>query len=401
MFLKILNFSIVSLGRDTFHLCPWSGSSGKSKIAEVICSFHWKESLDYQGIDSRHQCEKQLKCLKDEFGFDLYSALEYEFVLMEGKHVSSQKGKGENEGAERKKLQPVFRGTDICSTFEHKKVEEFHIEVHRRLLSAGIIGRTYQVELGDAQNEITLPPAFGVRAGDEAFMLKSCVKETAWDVDKHASFMSKPFADGESESLVTNSGHFNHSLWDEHHNNVFYDPQNEHGFSKYQSIFMVAHWWAGGIMRHARALCALVCPTANCYRRIVPGSWAPRKSGWALDRRDAFIRCKNESKSGTYFECRTPSGAANPYLVMAGIVAAGLDGLRNKVEPPPMGVSNEANSILLPKTLLEAVEEFERDTELNSMFGEEFTRWFCEGKRQTDCKVNTFEQERQKYWKLI
>ena len=59
-------------------------------------------------------------------------------------------------------------------------MEEFHIEVHRRLLSAGMIGRTYQVELGDAQNEITLPPAFGVRAGDEAFMLKSCVKETAW-----------------------------------------------------------------------------------------------------------------------------------------------------------------------------------------------------------------------------
>ncbi len=125
----------------------------------------------------------------------------------------------------------------------------------------------------------------------------------------HATFMSKPFKD----KLVTNSGHFNHSLWDSDKNNVMYDPSDATGFSQ------LAHWWAAGIMKHARALCALVCPTANCYKRIVPGSWAPRKIGWALERRDAFIRGKNESKNGTYYECRTPSGAANPYLVIAGL----------------------------------------------------------------------------------
>ena len=86
-----------------------------------------------------------------------------------------------------------------------------------------------------------------------------------------------------------------------------------------------------------------------------------------------------------------------------GIVAAGLDGLRNKLEPCPMGINtkDESSSIVLPKNLLEAVEEFEKDAELNSMFGEEFTRWYCEGKRQTDCKVTTFDEEKKKYWKLI
>ena len=126
--------------------------------------------------------------------------------------------------------------------------------------------------------------------------------------------MSKPFRD----KLVTNSGHFNHSLWDADKENVMYDASTEDGLSQ------VARWWAAGLMTHARSLCALICPTANCFSRIVPGSWAPRKIGWGIDRRDSYLRAKNDGKKGTYFECRTASGAANPYLVIAGLQSRSL-----------------------------------------------------------------------------
>ncbi len=82
------------------------------------------------------------------------------------------------------------------------------------------------------------------------------------------------------------------------------------------------------------------------------------------------------------------------------MVAAGLDGIRNKLEPGPMDVVGD-RAILLPMNLTEAVEAFEADSQLNSMFGEEFTRWFCQMKRQTDCKLDSFEEEKKKYWKLI
>jgi glutamine synthetase type III len=201
------------------------------------------------------------------------------------------------------------------------------------------------------------------------FMAKSVAEKHGF----RATFMPKPFS-----NLTGNGCHAHISVWDKTgKTNMFYDAADEMGLSKQGYNFL------GGIMRHAESLSAITNPTVNSYKRInaprtISGAtWAPNTVTWTGNNRTHMVRVPGKGR----FELRLPDGAANPYLLQAVIIAAGLDGVRRKADPGKrldIDMYQDGHTVKdaprLPLNLLDALRNFEKDTELTSMLGSDFSK---------------------------
>jgi len=202
-------------------------------------------------------------------------------------------------------------------------------------------------------------------------LIKHAMKEIAHQKKWKANFLSRPHVKGCGSGL-----HVNHSLWSTSNSeeNAFFDSESKDGLS------LIAKYWLGGLMKHAKSLCIIYSPTMNCYRRL-HGPFAPGPITWGFDNRLSAFRIKNGGKNGTYIENRIPSGVANPYLLVAVIIAAGIDGIKNKIEPPnPMSEDHDS----MPQSFEEALEAFESNTVMREALGEEFCQCYAGLKREFD-----------------
>jgi glutamine synthetase len=146
----------------------------------------------------------------------------------------------------------------------------------------------------------------------------------------------------------------------------------------------VCRWWLGGQIAHAEALCAFAAPTINCGKRYKLYSFAPTNATWGVENRTTGFRMKNLGGQGVHIENRLPCGSSNPYLVMASVLAAGLDGLKNKTEPPAetQGIAYGLKDVIdLPTRLEHSLDALEADTTLRAALGEEFIKLFVAVKR--------------------
>jgi glutamine synthetase len=189
-----------------------------------------------------------------------------------------------------------------------------------------------------------------------------------------ASFMTKPYADQSASG-----SHYHHSLLrKEGGENAFFNAGSPDGLSE------VARHWIGGQMAHARALAAIAAPTINCAKRYQLYSFAPMNATWGHEDRTAALRVKGAREAETHLENRMPCAGSNPYLVMAAVVAAGIDGLERRLEPPAptteIAYADEA-APKLPRTLDEALEAFGEDERLRACLGPEFVKLFTAVKR--------------------
>ena len=201
--------------------------------------------------------------------------------------------------------------------------------------------------------------------------------------EKHglrATFMPKPFM-----GLTGNGCHAHISVWDKTgKTNMFYDPSDEMGLSQQGYHFL------GGIMRHAEPLSAITNPTVNSYKRInaprtISGAtWAPNSVTWTGNNRTHMVRVPGKGR----FELRLPDGAANPYLLQAVIIAAGLSGIHKKADPGKrldIDMYQHGHTVTdapkLPLNLLDALRNFDNDAELKEMLGEEFSNAYLKMKR--------------------
>jgi len=181
--------------------------------------------------------------------------------------------------------------------------------------------------------------------------------------------------------------HFSGSLWADG-KNAFHDPAET---EKSGQLSAVGRHWAAGLIKHAAALTALLSPTVNCYRRL-HGPFAPDRSDCGWENRTAMLRFVTPSPQTTYIENRLPSSAANPYVVLAATVAAGIDGLVNRLELPPAD-SQDRRAERLPSSLSEALSALQSDRVMCEALGEEFIRWFLSLKRDVEiAKVNQAEE---------
>ncbi len=230
-------------------------------------------------------------------------------------------------------------------------------------------------EFMNSQYEINLSEAPPLVAADAAFRFKAAVKDYVAQRGLHATFMGKPFND------QGGSGMHLHLSLERDGVNCFDDPEGDDGLAPLVSQF------SAGVLAHAPALMAFLNPTINAYRRILPDSLAPTHANWGLDNRTTLIRIPPERGGGCRIEIRVGDGAANPHLIIAAVIFAGLDGIRNELEPPAL-LAGDAYTALpdlqgdpLPATLEAALDALESDSVLRDSVGPEIVDTFLAIKR--------------------
>jgi len=238
-----------------------------------------------------------------------------------------------------------------------------------------------------------------LKMADTIYLVKFLVKMIASRKGLVASFMPKPFHGGYGCGLHTHVSITD----DEKVKNLFYDPKGRYGMSKMALNFVA------GILTHAKALAAITNPSVNSYKRLVPGWEAPVYISWAKYNRSVLVRVPPGKGMSTRLEYRPTDGACNFYLAFAGILAAGLDGVKRKIEVPEPVEENiyemseeerlEKGIEVLPENLGDALVELSKDKCLQDAFGQAFYEKFIQlkAKEWKDYNATVHEWERKKY----
>lgn len=365
---------------DTFVIFPWRPQQGK--VARIICDIYRPDGKPFEG-DPRYILKRTISEAA-ELGYQFNVGPECEFFLFH----TDEDGRPTTISHERAgyfDLGPVDLGEnarrDMVLTLEDMG---FEIEASHH-------------EAAPAQHEIDFKYDEALRTADNVMTFKLAVKTIAKRFGLFASFMPKP------KHGVNGSGmHINISV-SKDGKNIFDDPSNELGLSQ------EAYYFIGGVMKHMKGMTAITNPLINSYKRLIPGYEAPVYVAWSGTNRSPLIRIPAARGEGTRVELRSPDSAANPYLALAVCLAAGLDGIKNKITPPKavdgniFDMSAEEMAALdiqaLPADLNEAIEEMEKDSFIQEVLGSHVSRKYAEAKREewaayrqqiTDWEINEY-----------
>jgi glutamine synthetase len=311
-----------------------------------------------------------------ELGYEVKAALEYEIRLWDS-------------GG-----QPLSSGISYSLT-EIGRYGEFVNQLVPALEGLGIELSAMHTEAGPGLLELNLRPRPGLRAADDAALVKFAVKELAASMGLRASFLAKT-ASGEEGS----SGHIHMSCWDKE-TNAF--ASKERG----GPLPAVLGSAIAGVLDHLPAASLLLNPTVNSYKRLVPGWFAPINSTWGFENRSCAVRAIGSDRAELWrFECRRPGADANPYLALAALAASTADGIRNKLEPPPPIEGDayaRADLPELPGSLEAALRAFDEDQVLRSAIGERFSEYYATS-RAWELKAwrgTVTEWERERYERSV
>lgn len=347
---------------DTFEIFPWRPQQGK--VARLICDVHTPDGKPFEG-DPRWILKKTIK-EANEMGYRFDVGPECEFFLF---HTDDN---------------------GLPTTLSHEKAGYFDLgpndlgENIRRDMVLTLEDMGFEIEashheVAPAQHEIDFKYDEALKTADNIQTFKMTVKTIAKRHGLYATFMPKP------KFGISGSGmHINMSLATEEGKNIFADENGKIGLSD------DAYHFIAGIMKHARGMSAITNPLVNSYKRLVPGYEAPVYIAWSAKNRSPLIRIPASRGNGTRVELRNPDPTANPYLVLALCLAAGLDGIKNKVEVPESvdcniyemtpGERRAAGIENMPADLKEAVDCLVADEFLCSVLGEHITTKYVEAK---------------------
>jgi glutamine synthetase len=293
---------------------------------------------------------------------------------------------------------PPFQDSLLELRFEVAKILKDNYSINVTNLNHEVAS-SGQIEINFMHSTIT-------KAADNVQIYKDVVRSLAKKYGRVANFMPKPIFDENnprsSESDNGSGMHVSVSLWSGG-SNIFYDPDDH-----YAELSQIGRYFIGGLLKHASSLAALVAPTVNSYHRLVPGFEAPVYAAWSRGNRSAVLRVpvnnKNTGKSKR-IEFRAPDPSANPYLAFAATVAAGLDGIREKIDPgDPVNEdiykmsdsARRASGIkTLPRTLLDSIDALKNDKGfLKPYFSNELIETYVELKSE-EIGFATGSKERQ------
>jgi glutamine synthetase len=234
-------------------------------------------------------------------------------------------------------------------------------------------------EFMNSQYEINIEHSEALDAADRGFLLKTAIKELAARQSMVATFMGKPFNDQGGSGF---------------HVHLSVERGGENAFDVDDGLGELRGSFIAGLIEHGAALAALLAPTVNAYKRLVPDSLAPTHVNWGIDNRTAFVRVPNEHGSRSRIEVRGGDGSACVHLAIAALLLAGLDGVDRRLEPPPP-VSGDAYraedaGTPLPRDLGTALAALEADEWLRAELGE--------GLVETFLAVKRFELDRFSQW---
>lgn len=339
---------------NTFEIFPWRPQQGK--VARMICDVHYPDGRPFE-LDPRYILKKVVK-EAEEMGYTLKASPECEFFLF---HTDED---------------------GIPTTITHEQGSSFDVgpldlgENARRdmvltLEDMGFNVETSHHELAPAQHEIDFHYDDALSTADNIVTFRMVVKTIAKRHGLHATFMPKPKIETAGSGM-----HMNLSLWKDG-KNIFRDDTDKNGMSQEGYQFM------GGILEHIKAITCITNPTVNSYKRFVPGYEAPVYITWSGKSRSPLIRIPAMRGEHTRLELRSPDPSANPYLALAVLLAAGLDGIKNSIKPigsidlNAQKMTDEQRASLhidmLPQSLLEAVNELEQDSFIKDVLGRELS----------------------------
>lgn len=340
---------------ETYAVLPWSPE--ERRRARVFCDVYTPEGKPFEG-DPRGTLKRMLAKIAER-GWTLNIGAEPEFFLFKRANGSG--------------VHPVPH--DVGGYFDFSANDEA-VRVRTELMEAlDAMGLDIEVghhEVALGQHEIDFRFGDALRIADNILTLKYTVKAIAEQNGLVASFMPKPIYG------VNGSGmHCHQSLFDANGENLFFDNADEFKLSK------LAYSFIAGQLKHARALAAVVAPTINSYKRLVPGYEAPVYIGWAQTNRSALVRIPRHIEGrdkAVRAELRFPDPSSNPYLAFAAMLGAALDGIDNNL-PVPAGLNNvniyhlsaeervEMGIESLPGSLAEALRELEGDDIIKEALG--------------------------------
>lgn len=263
------------------------------------------------------------------------------------------------------------------------KMQDWRSEAILRMMLVGIDVEVHHGEVASAgQQEIDLKYTTLVESSDQLQWYKYILKNVAVAYGKTVTFMPKPMYGDNGSGM-----HCHQSLWKDGENQ-FYDEKG------YSSLSQTALWYIGGILKHTPALLALVAPTTNSYKRLVPGYEAPVMMAYSSRNRSACVRIPvySNSPGAKRIEYRSPDATGNPYLTFAATLMAGLDGVINKIDPgDPMDIDlyedKEAEVSQVPGSLEEVLNSLEEDHEFllrGDVFTEDLIETWIDWKRKND-----------------
>lgn len=349
---------------NTFVVFPWRPQTGK--VARLICDVYNPDGSPFAG-DPRYVLRKTIEKAAN-MGYDTFNVgPECEFFLFltdsEGNPTTIT-----HDNAGYFDLGPVDLGEnarrDMCLALEEMgfEVEASHHEV------------------APGQHEIDFKYTDALTAADAILTFKLVVKTIAQRHGLHATFMPKPIF-----GIAGSGMHVNISLF-KNGKNIFFDEKDPLQLSQ------EAYWFIGGLMKNMRSMAALTNPLVNSYKRLVPGYEAPVYIAWSARNRSPLIRIPAARGSATRLELRCPDPSCNPYLALTAILAAGLDGIENKIQPPAPSNKNifhmtaeerQADGIgELPESLDEAISEMSESSFIKDVLGEHIFNKYVEAKQE-------------------
>jgi glutamine synthetase len=348
---------------STFQVFPWTDPSG-ARVGRLICDIANPDGTPFAGCP--RTTLKRVIALAAGRGFTMKAGPETEFFLFL-----------------RRDGRPTTETHDSASYFDLAPVdlgEDVRREIVLALEQMGMLVEAAHHEVAPGQHEIDFHYDDVLATADNVSTCRFIVKNVALRNNLHATFMPKPIFG------VAGSGMHTHQSLFQGDRNAFFDEAAEWQLSR------TCLHYIGGVLRHAKGFCAITNPLVNSYKRLVPGYEAPTAIAWSEKNRSPLVRVPASRGVGTRIECRMPDPACNPYLALAVMLRAGLEGIEQAIDPgPPVNkniykMSHRERRHLriddLPANLSEALDEFEKDDLVRETLGEHIFQHFLEAKRE-------------------
>lgn len=346
---------------DTFCILPWRPQQGK--VARFLCDVYHADGKPLK--ESSRYIFRQVLKEAEKLGYTFRAEPECEFFLF---HTDEN---------------------GIPTTLTHEKAgyldigpmdlgENARRDIVLTLEEMGFEIESSHHEVAPAQHEIDFRYGKGMKIADDVMTFKMAVRTVAKRHGLHATFMPKPKAD------VNGSGMHMKMTLTKDGKNVFYDGKDKNGLSK------EAYYFIGGILKHIRGMCLVTNPLVNSYKRLVPGFEAPTALSWSVKNGSHLLRIPSGKGENCKIELKSPDASANPYLTLALCLAAGLDGIRNRIEPvepvkerfDQLPGEVQYSFEKMPGTLQEAILAFEKDEFVQEVLGKGFCRQYLRAKKQ-------------------
>ena len=348
---------------STFCVFPWSGPTGEN-VGRIICDIYSPDGTPFVGCP--RTALKRVIALAEERGVQLQAGPEVEFFLFQTR--SGRPTTESHDAASYFDLSPVDQGEDVRR------------EIVLALEAMGFQVEAAHHEVAPGQHEIDLRYDHALTTADNISTFRFVVKNIAIRNGLHATFMPKPIYG------INGSGMHTHMSLFSGGGNVFFDADSPMQLSRTCLNYI------GGILRHAKGFCAITNPLVNSYKRLVPGYEAPTSVAWSEKNRSPLVRVPAARGTATRIELRMPDAACNPYLALAVILRAGLDGIEKNIDPGPPITKNiftmshrERRHLRiddLPGNLSEALDELEKDDLVRETLGEHLFEHFLAAKRE-------------------